>query len=531
MKKIFVILFLYFCMSYCAFASIQLQINVMPGTALPISIFKGQSATAYYLVENRTQGFQKGNYVRYLPPNVIQVTESRDSVFGDNLCNKYFDLAPYQSCILQLNIAGEVKVDDPDPAHHLLICQSESDCTKITDKKNELNLIIGNNNPLMRVAILHLQNADSSYRPVAYTSTDNGISWKSQMTVGGGFIKDISCRNQHCVAIGNIFSNDGHQDLIGFLTYTSSDGGVTWQSAEIEKHRVTSSVNAVSCTGQNGDFCAAVGTYSSVPEHSLPASIIYTSTNGGNNWKAYIPEKRPAASLSALKSVSCTGEKGQYCTAVGTSVSQEGRRDVITFISYTTRDGGVSWSSSIIGKHQSVADIEAINCSGDKGQHCVVLGSSGQNNMPVNKPIIYTSFDGGISWKSFIPEEYGVLNSVSCNGDNGINCIAVGKINRSPTDIFYVGPAIYRSTNGGVDWTFYLPLRYAAGAWLEAVTCSGDNDQFCTAIGGDNTFGGPRNVVFTSIDGGKSWEKEAGFSLDLAVKKQITSIMSLSGGV
>ena len=118
-----------------------------PGTVLPTSILKGQTATAYYLVQNNTSTSQKNNYVR-LPPNVSQIVE--ENVYAVS-CNKSFELVakgtpvgnlndPQDSCVLQLEITGQVDSNDSDPTHHLAVCQNDLDCSPVDDKKNELNI-------------------------------------------------------------------------------------------------------------------------------------------------------------------------------------------------------------------------------------------------------------------------------------------------------------------------------------------------------------------------------------------------------
>ncbi len=90
-----------------------------PGTTLPTLINPGQTITALYTVTNNTAGVRAHNYVKYLPPNVTQVTQ--DVAYPD-LCGASFDLAPGASCQLELQISGAVNGLDPNPHHHLFVC-------------------------------------------------------------------------------------------------------------------------------------------------------------------------------------------------------------------------------------------------------------------------------------------------------------------------------------------------------------------------------------------------------------------------
>lgn len=94
-----------------------------PGVSLPTQIVSGQTVTALYTVTNNTGSVRSGNFVKYLPPNVTQVTV--DPVYSD-LCGATFTLNPRgtsgSSCTLQLKISGNVNANDPNPHHHLFVC-------------------------------------------------------------------------------------------------------------------------------------------------------------------------------------------------------------------------------------------------------------------------------------------------------------------------------------------------------------------------------------------------------------------------
>ena len=111
----------------CNSISYALPFGIAPksGTSLPTQVFSGQVATALYTVTNNTQSQRSGSYVKYLPPNVTQVTT--DATYPD-LCGSTFTLqksgASGSSCTLELAVAGAVNANDPDPHHHLFVCFS-----------------------------------------------------------------------------------------------------------------------------------------------------------------------------------------------------------------------------------------------------------------------------------------------------------------------------------------------------------------------------------------------------------------------
>ena len=61
--------------------------RIVPQTPLPTTVSQGGSVKAYYTVTNTTGSFHSGNYVKYLPPNVTQVT---DDVMVPDLCGTPF---------------------------------------------------------------------------------------------------------------------------------------------------------------------------------------------------------------------------------------------------------------------------------------------------------------------------------------------------------------------------------------------------------------------------------------------------------
>jgi DNA-binding beta-propeller fold protein YncE len=103
--------------------SYALPFNITPRTALPKNVVPGQTELAFYTVTNNTSTTRTGNYVKYLPPNVAQVTS--DSIYPD-LCGSTFTLnskgSVGSSCILELKISGAVNAADPNPHSHLFVC-------------------------------------------------------------------------------------------------------------------------------------------------------------------------------------------------------------------------------------------------------------------------------------------------------------------------------------------------------------------------------------------------------------------------
>lgn len=125
LRYILILLALFYFL-FAAFAtSYALPFGIVPkaGTTFPTTVLSNAPATAYYTVTNNTLEQRNSNFVKYLPPNVAQVTTG--GTYSDT-CGPTFNLTPNgqagDSCTLQLSITGPVNASDPDPHHHLFVC-------------------------------------------------------------------------------------------------------------------------------------------------------------------------------------------------------------------------------------------------------------------------------------------------------------------------------------------------------------------------------------------------------------------------
>lgn len=290
MKKLLLIIVTIFILNTGVSLASTFNVSLMPGTVLPTSLLKGQTATAYYIVQNNTQIPQKAIQIRYLPLNVKQVTSGGVHY---NTCTVYSDVPASERCVVQLTIFGAVDSNDPNPKHHLMVCQGESDCRGVDDKKDELNVTEGKANTLARVTVVK-----ENGKAIAYTSLDGGIGWAPHNIGATGFIRGVACNDKngkYCVAVGDLFRQntpDGRNPSTVFFSYTSSDGGISWVSHNLGQYGGVSALHAITCNGRNAEHCVTVGGYSK-PSGEGPAPIVYTSTDSGVNWASHflVPQK------------------------------------------------------------------------------------------------------------------------------------------------------------------------------------------------------------------------------------------------
>ena len=117
--------FFFVCIFFLSTTSHALPFNIVPkeGVAFPTTVNQGSTATAYYTVSNKTTSARNNNFVKYLPPNVSQVTQGGTY---DDTCGSSFNLAAKgqtgDSCTLQLTVSGAVNGYTPNPQNHLFVC-------------------------------------------------------------------------------------------------------------------------------------------------------------------------------------------------------------------------------------------------------------------------------------------------------------------------------------------------------------------------------------------------------------------------
>lgn len=107
--------------------ALPFNLTLRAGSTLPTQVVQGDSVKALYTVTNNTLRTLKGNYVKYLPPNVTQVIT--DPTYSD-LCSSSFDLTSGGSCTLELAVVAAVDASNSDSKQHLFVCNPEiPDCS------------------------------------------------------------------------------------------------------------------------------------------------------------------------------------------------------------------------------------------------------------------------------------------------------------------------------------------------------------------------------------------------------------------
>lgn len=212
--------------------------------------------------------------------------------------------------------------------------------------------------------------------PISYTSTNGGVTWDLHTNFTQPLDGRVKLESVACSSDGQICTTVGIDSEPNSISYTSTDGGVTWElSTKLPASNNNGRVTRVACSS-DGQTCVAVGTGRG-----------YTSTDAGKTWALSHTPNAPSMSLS------CSSDVISRCVAFGPNSKG-------TLVSYTSTNGGVNWTSNNIslplpeGFHGGA--FFGVDCSND-GLTCIAVGSiySKETNDLLAS---FTTTDGGDTW-------------------------------------------------------------------------------------------------------------------------------------
>lgn len=306
----------------------------------------------------------------------------------------------------------------------------------------------------------------------------------------------------------------------------------------------------VSCD-KSATLCVAVGSSDDSPLANLQ---VYKTQDSGMNWSS--PITLPAVSNEQISKnyfvdVSCNSS-AQRCVIVrSTSIGK-----YPTLVTYTTQDGGLSWSKPLVLPlppsvyNQKGFVMARITCD-DSGVSCKIAGGFYGDEVA---PLLYTTKDAGHQWKliTSLQEPDGTLahftqlNSIACDA-NGVFCMAVGSAYTQDLIwgfIYSIKPLIYTTEDSGESWNSPITLSVDdADAelynFLLDVACS-ETDRRCSVFGANFDSDSQTAKYFSVMtnNGGLNWEKQrvvtlssSGsqiYSLDCDAKVMSCSIVGFS---
>jgi DNA-binding beta-propeller fold protein YncE len=246
-----------------------LPFSVVPkiGNPLPTSLSVGNTASAFYTVTNNTQANRFQNYVKYLPPNVAQVTQG--GVYSDT-CGATFNLSGKgqsgDSCTLQLTISGGVNGNDPNPHNHLFVCFPRGlTCAgtnsplnvKPTPAKNLLSITVTPNN----ASILRRQTqqfiAIGTYDDNTTENITSSVSWSSSDAsvapiAPSGLAKGVGTGSTLITATAGTISSSSSDLTINVFAYITNFGNNTVSVCAVNADSTLGTCNQFSDASFNG---------------------------------------------------------------------------------------------------------------------------------------------------------------------------------------------------------------------------------------------------------------------------------------
>ncbi|KTD26015.1 MULTISPECIES: sialidase family protein [Legionella] len=303
-----------------------------------------------------------------------------------------------------------------------------------------------------------------------------------------------------------------------------------YQNGYLHLNTALKRLDAVSCD-KTATQCVAVGFGG---EYHLHERLAYASQDGGLTWSEPTVLASPKEEITPVLSdspnpanIHCD-ESGQQCIVTSSAIIER----VPTPVVYTTKDGGVTWSTPKtlslpkgIDRNQIYENdslFTAISCD-QAGTVCTIAGGLAGDNEAT--PLIYTTKDAGETWKLFsalkqpfyqAPSTFyhgTFLSGVSCNF-SGRNCVAVGNSVISTSffgDRYSSHSVAYSTQDGGEHWSkpIVLPMEETQSnvSTFVDVACDGAGMQ-CTSIGYIYDFytAAFQPFSFTTHNGGLDWD-------------------------
>ncbi len=350
---------------------------------------------------------------------------------------------------------------------------------------------------------------------VIWKTTDSGRSWRATYFGPAGLraIKFVNARDGWAWSWRRLLS--------------TTDGGSTWQQVY---QAAAGPLASLSWTGPETGY-AVIGAASGPPGRTQPGGGLYRTNDGGSSWQ-------PVATPFHPSTVSFWDSRQGW--AVGDSRI------------WHTADGGKSWMPAFIYGHGVPVPMAAeIRLSGPDEVWVLLRGDSGMSQTS------YTVFHHSPG------KEWQVVAAVSTAGAGpapDAPAGAPGGPESSPGPLVAVGPntavlggvceacglgevALWRTSDGGADWTRYPPIYGAGGipgpyaisfanaqqgwlvdgngytqvlattdggaTWRQVFPAVSASVQGVSFVGADHGFGlgspGDPNAVLATTDGGVSW--------------------------
>ncbi len=497
-KKLF-FLFLLLLSTVCY--ALPFTITPKSGTSLPISIGIGNTATAYYTISNNTQAQRNGNYIKYLPLNVTQVTTG--GTYGDT-CGATFNLTGTgqsgSSCTLQLTISGAVDSNDPSPHNHLFACFTSGQTCAGTNsplsvsQSSPASIAVTPTSAEIAVAGTQQFTATEIYTDGSTRNVSSLATWSSSNTSfatinSGGLATGVSAGTAAISATFASLVSNSASLIVDRTAYITNHDGSTVTTCQVKADQTLAS-----CATTGSNFISPSGI-----TINPAGTLTYNVNEEGGNTVTYCQ----IGSNRALSNCTTTGTG--FTNPTGIAINSANTYAYISnlggFVSYCSINAGGSLSGCATtgSGFVSAADIRlnsantfayVANFGANTVSYCAVNGDgtlsgctstaavfSGPNGLAINPAGTYLY----VANKTANNVSYCVLNP---NGSVGA-CSTTGSGFNTPFDITF----------------------NAAGTYAYVVNAGNNNVSYCVA-NADGSFGacattgtsfnGPRGIVLSN---------------------------------
>src|SRR5262249_28609968 len=118
---------------------------------------------------------------------------------------------------------------------------------------------------------------------------------------------------------------------------------------------------------------------------------------------------------------------------------------------------------------------------------------------------IWKSSDAGVTFSPDWPNDVTQTMGAIAQGSDGTLYVGTGEANPSGGGLTFTGDGMYRSTDGGANWT-HIGLEHSAAIGRVAVDPTNSNVVYAAASGSISRTVSQRGLYKTT-DGGQSWTK------------------------
>lgn len=245
----------------------------------------------------------------------------------------------------------------------------------------------------LSVGFTQMGQYESSEKAI-FTSSDGGINWSSHKISEFGnepknlILRGISCygkQHQFCSAVGysSEYAFKENSPDVPFM-YISNDYGKNWRQQKIPNFNENTRLSSITCDDSDEENCIIAGRY---VEDNRTNAIFYKKQ--GERWTPVLIPDENDEYFKSPEGLSCGGTNREFCTSFANSFGN-------TAV-YKTTNGGQSWSKYYIKMNNKYDMLNSISCNGDKNQYCAIVGWGYKEKQM--KGLIYTSNDGGKNWQ------------------------------------------------------------------------------------------------------------------------------------